>query len=198
MLIARLLAAFALVTALAACRFEPIPDPVVSGKDAEWLALAPQPSKEFDPYRARYRIKDPTGAEPGTIVIDSNAHFLYFVEDKGVAIRYPISVGQDEYQWRGAAVVGRKAEWPTWTPMSEARKLNPDLPAQVAGGPMSPLGARGLYLYDGGKDTFIRIHGTNEPEYIGMNVSLGCIRMHNIDVVDLYNRTKVGTTVIVR
>jgi lipoprotein-anchoring transpeptidase ErfK/SrfK len=194
---AKILALALIVGALGACKYESIPDPAVSGKDAEWLALAPQPSKVFDPYTSRMRVSYSTREAPGTIVINSDAKFLYFVEQGGTAIRYPISVGQDEYIYRGDAVVGRKAEWPSWTPMAEARKLNPSLPATVHGGPENPLGARGLYLYEGGKDTYIRIHGTNEPEYIGRNVSLGCIRMNNIDVIDLYNRVKIGSKVVV-
>ena len=194
----RLVAAAAIAATLSACKYESIPDPIVSGKDAQWLALAPQSTQAFDPYRARYRIKDPTGEQPGTIVVDAPSHFLYLVEQGGMAIRYPIAVGAGEYQFRGVATVERKAEWPAWTPMAEARKYNPALPAQVVGGPINPLGARALYLYEGGKDTFIRIHGTNEPEAIGSDVSLGCIRMHNIDVVDLYNRAPIGTRVVAR
>jgi len=185
---------------LGACKYEAIPDPVVGKQDAEFLALAAQPPKKsYDPYTSRLRLKNPTGEAAGTIVISSDAHTLYYVEEGGTAIRYPISVGQDEYVWRGVATINRKAEWPSWTPMSEARKFNPSLPATVKGGPLNPLGARALYLYDAdGKDTYIRIHGTNEPEAIGTNVSLGCIRMQNIDVIDLFNRAKVGTKVVVR
>ena len=195
---ARLVAATMMIAALGACKYESIPDPMVGGKDAEWLALAPQPvNKGYDPYTSRMRVPYSTKEAPGTIVINSDSKFLYLVEEKGSAIRYQISVGQDEYIYRGDASIQRKAEWPTWTPMSEARRLNPSLPVQVPGGPNSPLGARGLYLYENGKDTFVRIHGTNEPEYIGTNVSLGCIRMNNIDVIDLYNRVKIGSKVIV-
>ncbi len=195
---ARLVAATIMIAALGACKYESIPDPMVGGKDAEWLALAPQPVKKgYDPYTSRMRVPYATKEAPGTIVINSDSKFLYLVEQGGTAIRYQISVGQDEYIYRGDATIQRKAEWPTWTPMSEARKLNPSLPAQVPGGPNSPLGARGLYLYENGKDTFVRIHGTNEPEYIGTNVSLGCIRMNNIDVIDLYNRVPIGSKVVV-
>ncbi len=183
---------------LSACKYESIPDPVLNAHDTKLLAEAPQPPKEFDRYRARYRLKDPTGEKPGTVVIDTDARFLYLVVDGGDAIRYPISPGAEAYQWRGSATVGRKAEWPGWTPGPEARKLNPSLPGTVSGGPNSPLGSRGLYLFEGNKDTQYRIHGTNEPESIGEAVSLGCIRMHNIDVIDLYNRVKLGTQVVVR
>ncbi len=188
----------ALALALSACKYETFPDPALNSVDAKLLSEAPQPSNEFDRYRARYRLKDPTGEAPGTVVVDTDARFLYLVVDGGEALRYPISPGAEAYQWRGSATIGRKAEWPGWTPGPEARRLSPGLPATVKGGPNSPLGSRGLYLYEGNKDTQYRIHGTNEPESIGEAVSLGCIRMHNIDVIDLYNRVKMGSKVVVR
>ncbi len=185
---------------LSACsKYEAFADPTLNAKDAELIALAPQPRKTGnDPYRGRFRINNPTGEAPGTIVVDTDTRFLYLVEDGGTALRYPVSPGADAYQWKGKATVGRKAEWPGWTPGPEARRLSPGLPATVAGGPDSPLGSRGLYLFDGSKDTQYRIHGTNEPEAIGEAVSLGCIRMQNIDAIDLYNRVKLGTKVVVR
>jgi lipoprotein-anchoring transpeptidase ErfK/SrfK len=185
--------------ALAACRHEVFPDPPLSARDQELLALMPAPNRNADTFRARYRMRDTTGKPPGTIVIDSDAKFLYFVENGGTMLRYEISVGAQEYVWRGEATIRRKAEWPNWVPMDEARRLNPNLPRVVPGGPENPMGARALYLYDDeGKDTYIRIHGTNEPEYIGQNVSLGCVRMHNVDAIDLFNRAPIGTRVIVR
>jgi lipoprotein-anchoring transpeptidase ErfK/SrfK len=186
-------------TALSACKTETFPDPRLSAKDVELLSLMPAHSANQDPFRMRVRMKNNTGQEPGTIVIDSDAKFLYFVEEAGTMLRYEISVGAQEYTWRGDATIQRKAEWPQWVPMEEARKLNPALPKVVPGGSGNPLGARALYLYDAnGKDTYIRIHGTNEPEYIGQSVSLGCIRMHNVDTIDLYERAKIGARVIVR
>jgi lipoprotein-anchoring transpeptidase ErfK/SrfK len=184
---------------LAACKSETFPDPALTAKDIELLALTPAFKRDNDPFRMRQRMKDTTGEAPGTIVVDSDAKFLYFVEQGGTMLRYEISVGASEFQWRGDAFVQRKAEWPNWVPMEEARKLNPALPKVVFGGPDNPLGARALYMHDEtGKDTFIRIHGTNEPEMIGRNVSLGCIRMHNVDVIDLFNRVDMGAKVIVR
>ena len=188
----------ALALSLTACKYETIADPALNAVDAKLIAESAQPPKGFDPYRARYRLKDPTGEAPGTIVVDTPARFLYLVEEGGNAVRYPISPGAEAYQWNGTATIGRKAEWPGWTPGPEARRLSPSLPATVSGGANSPLGSRGLYLYEGNKDTQYRIHGTNEPESIGQAVSLGCIRMHNIDVIDLYNRVKTGTKVVVR
>jgi len=192
-------AVLGLAALAAGCRVESFPDPALTAKDVELLALTPAFARNQDPFRMRQRMKDDTGQEPGTIVIDSESKFLYFVEPGGTKLRYEISVGAQEYTWRGNAYIRRKAEWPNWVPMEEARKLNPALPKVVTGGPDNPLGARALYLYDeDGKDTYIRIHGTNEPEYIGQNVSLGCIRMHNVDAIDLHERVKIGAKVVVR
>jgi len=192
-------AVLGLAALAAGCRVESFPDPALTAKDVELLALTPAFARNQDPFRMRQRMKDDTGQEPGTIVIDSESKFLYFVEPGGTKLRYEISVGAQEYTWRGNAYIRRKAEWPNWVPMEEARKLNPALPKVVTGGPDNPLGARALYLYDeDGKDTYIRIHGTNEPEYIGQSVSLGCIRMHNVDVIDLYGRINMGAKVVVR
>ena len=196
-----LLLVLPLLGGLSACntRYEAFADPSVNPHDAQLLALAPQPSASGnDPYRGRFRMSNTTREPAGTIVIETDARFLYLVEEGGTMLRYPISPGADAYQWKGKATVGRKAEWPGWTPGPEARKLSPGLPASVSGGPLSPLGSRGLYLYEGNKDTQYRIHGTNEPEMIGEAVSLGCIRMQNIDAIDLYARVKLGTPVIVR
>ena len=191
--------AMMLAAGLAGCKYEIFPDPQLSSKDQELFAIAPQFKLDYDPFRNRFRMNNNTGEPEGTIIIDSDGKFLYFVESAKTMIRYPISVGQDEYLWRGVATIKRKSEWPSWTPMSEARKLNPDLPSTVPGGALNPLGARALYLHDEtGKDTFIRIHGTNEPENIGMNVSLGCIRLHNIDAIDLYNRVPLGARVVAK
>jgi lipoprotein-anchoring transpeptidase ErfK/SrfK len=134
---------------------------------------------------------------PGTIVVDTDSKFLYYVLPNGKAIRYGITVGEEGQAWSGIAEVGRMQEWPAWVPTAgEQQRLGP-LPAYVTGGPQNPMGARALYLYSGGKDTQYRIHGTNQPEYIGHAISSGCIRMTNEDVIDLYSRVKVGTTVVV-
>jgi lipoprotein-anchoring transpeptidase ErfK/SrfK len=116
---------------------------------------------------------------------------------KGKAIRYGIAVGEEAQAWSGVAKVGRMEEWPAWHPTpSEQARLGP-LPEYVTGGPHNPMGSRGMYLYSGGKDTLYRIHGTNQPEYIGQAISSGCIRMTNEDAIDLYNHVKVGTIVVV-
>jgi lipoprotein-anchoring transpeptidase ErfK/SrfK len=198
--LARIAFAGGLCLAAAACNFASFPDPQLSARDVQLLALAPKSlNRDLDPARARYRMPNPTREKaPGTIVVDTQARFLYFVEEGGTALRYEISPGEEAHQWTGVATVGRKVEWPSWTPGPTARKMNPGLPGSVPGGPENPLGARGIYLHDDrGRDTEYRIHGTNEPDMIGLPVSLGCIRMHNIDAIDLYNRVKIGSKVVV-
>src|SRR6267142_3339289 len=134
---------------------------------------------------------------PGSIVVDSDNHYLYLVQDSGKAIRYGITVGEEALAFSGIARVGNMAEWPKWTPTADIHKRIEGLPASVPGGVDNPLGARALYLYQGNKDTLFRIHGTNQPEYIGASISSGCIRMTNEDVIDLYSRVKTGTMVVV-
>jgi lipoprotein-anchoring transpeptidase ErfK/SrfK len=133
---------------------------------------------------------------PGSIVVDSDNHYLYLVQDGGKAIRYGITVGEEAMAWSGIAKIGSMAEWPPWHPTKgEIERLG--VPTFVAPGPDNPMGSRALYLYSGGKDTLFRIHGTNQPEYIGASISSGCIRMTNEDVIDLYGRVKMGTIVVV-
>ncbi|WP_305989149.1 L,D-transpeptidase [Roseibium sp. MMSF_3544] len=127
----------------------------------------------------------------GTIVIDTNARFLYLVQSDGTARRYGVGVGKPGFEWAGTHRVTRKAEWPDWRPPAAMRKRRPELPAFMAGGPENPLGARALYL----GSTLYRIHGSNQPWTIGHAVSSGCIRMRNEDVMDLYERVRVGTKV---
>src|SRR3954451_18638506 len=133
---------------------------------------------------------------PGSIVVDSDNHYLYLVQPGGKAIRYGITVGEEAMAWSGIAKVGSKTEWPPWHPTpSEISRLG--VPRFVAPGPDNPMGSRALYLYSGGKDTLFRIHGTNQPEYIGASISSGCIRMTNEDVIDLYERVGLNTVVVV-
>src|SRR5262245_6198606 len=133
---------------------------------------------------------------PGSIGVDSDNHYLYFVLKDGKAIRYGITVGEEAMAWSGIAKVGSKAEWPAWHPTKgEISRLG--VPTYVAPGPDNPMGSRAMYLYSGGKDTLFRIHGTNQPEYIGASISSGCIRMTNEDAIDLYDRAAVGTVVVV-
>ena len=133
---------------------------------------------------------------PGSIVVDSDNHYLYLVQPAGKAIRYGITVGEEAMAWSGIAKIGSKTEWPPWHPTpSEISRLG--VPKFVAPGPDNPMGSRALYLYSGGKDTLFRIHGTNQPEYIGASISSGCIRLTNEDVIDLYSRAKQGSVVVV-
>ena len=135
-----------------------------------------------------------TGPEKaGTVIVDTPQRFLFLVQGDGTAVRYGIGVGRPGFTWAGAKTVSAKKEWPDWTPPPEMLQRQPDLPTWMAGGPHNPLGARALYL----GSSLYRIHGSNEPETIGQAVSSGCIRMRNEDVIDLYDRVKVGTKVVV-
>lgn len=191
-----LLVAAGSIAMMAGCTYKSVPDPAVSARDAEWMAQMPKADVglEFE----RYVVDDPTGEAPGTIVVDQKKKLLYYVQPEGKAIRYGVAVGDEAYGWTGEATMQRKAEWPNWNPPAEMVKRWPHV-RPVQGGPNNPMGARALYLYDAnGRDTLYRIHGTNEPEKIGRAVSSGCIRMRNIDAIDLYNRVEPGTRVIVR
>ena len=186
----RLIALAFTALALAACRYEPVPEPSLSAKDKDKLAFAPTAEVHL-PFE-RYKIDNPTGQQPGTIVVDTKEKYLYWIEADGKAIRYGVTVGDEAFGWTGEAKIQRKAEWPDWTPPPEMVKRWPHV-RFTKGGPDNPLGARALYL----GSTLYRIHGSNEPETIGQAVSSGCIRMVNEDVIDLYSRVKVGTRVVV-
>jgi lipoprotein-anchoring transpeptidase ErfK/SrfK len=147
----------------------------------------------MDP-RFERQVVDYSGAEPaGTIVIDTRERFLYLVESSRQALRYGIGVGRPGFAWAGTKHVSMKREWPDWVPPDDMLRRRPDLPRYMPGGPENPLGARALYL----GSSLYRIHGSNEPWTIGTAVSSGCIRMRNQDVIDLYDRVKVGTKVVV-
>lgn len=161
------------------------------------IAAQKKPKQKF--WRKKVRLQ--TDEKPGTIIINTNTKYLYYVEGKNRATRYGVGVGRDGFGWSGKVKVGRKAEWPDWRPPAtmirrEAAKGR-KLPRHVKGGINNPLGARALYLYKGGRDTIYRIHGTNQPWTIGQNMSSGCIRMMNKDVEHLYSRAGIGTKVIV-
>ena len=148
----------------------------------------------------RQIVRDPTGEAPGTIVVDPGQRFLYLVQADGRARRYGIGVGREGFGWSGTATIGMKREWPKWYPPVEMQARD-ERARQYAngmdGGTDNPLGARAMYLFQDGKDTLYRIHGTNEPQSIGKAVSSGCIRMLNADVIDLYDRVPIGTKVVV-
>lgn len=160
----------------------------------EELETETQPlQSETPPHLRRQTVTYPTREPAGTIIVDTPNTYLYYILGNGQAIRYGIGVGRDGFRWSGAHMIERKAEWPDWVPPADMIARQPYLPRFVAGGPHNPLGARALYI--GG--TLYRIHGTNTPSSIGQRVSSGCIRMLNEDVTDLYERTKIGTRVVV-
>ena len=160
---------------------------------ASYGPVAQRVEAEVDPMYRRQEVAYAGRESAGTVVIDTADKFLYLVEDGGRAMRYGIGVGRPGFMWAGAKTITRKAEWPDWTPPSDMLVRRPDLPRHMDGGIANPLGARALYL----GSSLYRIHGTNEPDTIGTNVSSGCIRLVNEDVADLYSRVRVGTRVIV-
>jgi lipoprotein-anchoring transpeptidase ErfK/SrfK len=175
---------------------EPASEANLTPRDKKLLAAAPYPEATIpEPYK-RHLVTYHRREEPGTIVIDSDARFLYYVLPGGKAIRYGVTVGEEALAWSGVAKVGRMQEWPSWTPTAEIKERM-DVPNYVGPGPQNPMGARAMYLYEANKDTLYRIHGTNQPDYIGQAISSGCIRMTNEDVIDLYKRVKTGTVVVV-
>ena len=149
--------------------------------------------RPFDP-KYEKQLVDYHGKErPGTIIVDTPNKFLFLVQGDGKALRYGIGVGKPGFTWSGIKTVSAKKEWPDWTPPPEMLARRPDLPRHMEGGPQNPLGARAMYL----GSSLYRIHGSNEPWTIGTNVSSGCIRMRNEDVIDLYGRVNVGARVVV-
>ncbi|PSJ64734.1 L,D-transpeptidase [Kumtagia ephedrae] len=176
---------------------------MVSGCMPFARAVTPQTSAHnvrIDPRFRRQRVRY-YGSEPaGMIVVNTSERHLYAVEPDGWATRYGVGVGQEGLSLKGIATIGRKAEWPSWTPTANMMRRKPHLvqyAGGVPGGPQNPLGARALYLYRNGNDTMFRLHGTNEPWTIGTAVSSGCIRLTNEDIIDLYDRTPEGTRVLV-
>ncbi|NDR58015.1 L,D-transpeptidase [Aliiruegeria sabulilitoris] len=173
-----------------------------AGLAAPGLALAKQKKefkldKQFEPKLVKVRPE----FAPGTIHIELGRYYLYYIAAPEQAIRYGVAIGEEGRNLRGSAVVGRKAEWPSWTPTANMIRREPQVYAKWAGGlpggPENPLGARAMYLYRGGRDTRYRIHGTPQPWTIGRSVSSGCIRLTNEAVVDLYERVAIGTRVTI-
>jgi lipoprotein-anchoring transpeptidase ErfK/SrfK len=154
--------------------------------------------QRFDAAFLPARVENSTGERAGTIVVDTKARQLYLVENDHRALRYGIAVGASGYSWKGRATVGRKSKWPAWYPTDEMKQAALGIPARIPPGADNPLGARALYLYQNGRDTLYRIHGTLEPWTIGTEASSGCIRMFNKDVIALFDRVPVGTSVVVR
>ena len=169
----------------------------VASSDVTLVVQQKQPKRAF----LRKKVRFVTNEKPGTIIIDTPNKYLYYVEGNNKATRYGVGVGREGFGWSGVVKVGRKEEWPSWTPPAEMRRREAAngriLPITQEGGIDNPLGARALYLFKGGRDTIFRIHGTNQPWTIGQNMSSGCIRMMNKDVEHLYARAGLGTKVIV-
>ena len=175
---------------------EPASEANLTSRDRMLLAAAPYQKAAIPGAYQRHIVDYHRKEAPGTILVDTDARYLYYVLPEGKAIRYGVTVGEEALAWSGVAKVGRLTEWPSWTPTPEI-KQRMHVPNYVSPGPQNPMGARALYLFEGNKDTLYRIHGTNQPEYIGHAISSGCIRMTNEDVIDLYKRVKLGTTVVV-
>lgn len=174
------------LTAANAYEIDPLTrQPLIQDPDA-FKAQATAIPREIVPYSGKHA--------PGTIVVDTKERRLYFVMPDGKAMRYGVGVGRPGFEWSGSVAITRKQEWPTWTPPAQMLKRRPDLPRFMPGGPENPMGARALYL----GSSLYRIHGSNEPETIGQAVSSGCIRMVNDDVIDLFERARVGTRVVVQ
>ena len=174
-------------------QLEPSSEANFTQRDKKLLANAPYAKASVPTAYQRAIVQYHRKEAPGSIVVDTDARYLYYVLPDNRAIRYGVIVGEEALSWYGIAKVGRKEEWPSWTPTADIKKRM-DVPNFVGPGPQNPMGARALYL----GDTLYRIHGTNEPWMIGEEASSGCIRMTNDDVIDLYNRTRMGATVIVQ
>src|SRR6516165_4635936 len=192
------LAVLGLAVLLSGCMqtVEPASDANLTPLDRRLLANAPYARATIPAQYQRHIVEYPRREAPGTILIDSDARYLYYVLPGGKAIRYGVTVGEEALAFSGVAKIGRMTEWPSWTPTGDIKKRM-NVPDFVSPGPQNPMGARAMYLYEGNKDTLYRIHGTNQPEYIGEAISSGCIRLTNEDVIDLYKRVKPGTVVVV-
>lgn len=209
-MIRRLLLGALLSASLTACQTAQQSSAPVTAAADEYSAwyIGSIPDKPFDVPLVDRRRMDAKYAKqtvtyegpekPGSIVVDIDERMLYLVQPDKTAIRYGVGVGKQGFSWRGTASVGRKGVWPAWSPTKTMVGLKPDLPRYREAGLDNPLGARALYLYQGGRDILFRIHGTNEPWSIGEQVSSGCVRMLNEDIVDLYERVPTGTTVYVK
>jgi len=177
-----------------------LPDPQLTPRDKQMMALA-EPDERTIP-ASRSIVQYSTPEKPGTIIVNTNTNYLYFVLPHGQAIQYRIASGAEYMGWTGRAEVGAMKEWPTWMPTASIMERWPQFQVYKQHGPLqgqwdNPLGARALYLFRDNRDTLIRIHGTNEPSEIGGHVSSGCIRMRDMNIIDLYNRVHIGTPVVV-
>jgi lipoprotein-anchoring transpeptidase ErfK/SrfK len=196
-------------TAVPQTRVEPVgytrtPDPYYARMYAaipdEKFPIPAVDVSKVDPRYLRQEVAYRTDEQPGTIIVDTRSTFLYLVRENGRALRYGVGVGRDGFDWSGRAKILMKRKWPTWTPPRSMIERQPELEKYANGMPPgldNPLGARALYLFENGRDTLYRLHGTNEPWSIGKAVSSGCIRLFNQDIIDLYYRVPLGTAVAV-
>lgn len=205
------LTAFAGLLVLAACGASPktdsippevqVPAHYQAVQDGEYLIPAVEPLHLFGT-NPRAEVDYAGSEEPGTIVVDTYARVLYHVQEGGKAMRYGIAVGREGISFRGTGYVGRKQDWPSWTPTANMVRTRPDLYAAYAGGLPggleNPLGARALYLYRGGRDTMFRVHGTIDNASIGRATSAGCIRLFNQDAIHLFENAEIGDRIVVR
>ncbi|MGJ4926927.1 L,D-transpeptidase [Bradyrhizobium sp. HKCCYLS2038] len=195
--LAVVLAAPLLLAGCMEATLSPTTDAALTPRDRQLLSRAPYAEAQIPEQFQRHIVEYTRQEQPGTIVVDTDARFLYYVLPDRKAVRYGVAVGEEAQAFHGIATVGKMAEWPDWVPTAEIQARLGPYPKRVAGGPANPLGARAIYLYDGNRDSLYRIHGTNQPEYIGQAISSGCIRMTNQDVADLYGRVQLGSTVVV-
>lgn len=197
---------------LAACQtIQPEIAPVELRIDPVYLDMyGPMPQERFpvptvdlrqlDPAYYRRVVPDPTGETPGTLVVDTADRYLYLVRADGQAVRYGVGIGRAGFGWSGRGTIAYKKKWPTWTPPAEMIEREPELEKWADGQPpglTNPLGARALYIFQDGRDTLYRLHGTGEVWSIGRAVSSGCVRLLHQDVIDLYNRVPNGAPIIV-
>ncbi|EJF90559.1 L,D-transpeptidase [Bartonella tamiae] len=167
------------------------------------FSLPAIPYQKIDPQFLRQIVDDPTGEKPGTIVVDTKRRFLYLVRQNGKAIRYGVGIGRAGFAWSGRAIIQYKRKWPTWTPPEEMIARQPNLKKYSADnggmkpGLNNPLGARALYIFQDGKDTLYRLHGSPEWQSIGKAMSSGCVRLINQDIIDLYERVPGKTPILV-
>jgi lipoprotein-anchoring transpeptidase ErfK/SrfK len=196
-------------TAVTAAPEAPPPAPTVSPAYLAMYAALPEEQfpipaidvSQVDPKFLRQQVRYETTEKVGTLVVDTSGPFLYLVQEDGQALRYGIGVGRDGFSWSGRADILMKREWPRWTPPATMIERQPELEVYRNGmepGLDNPLGARALYLFENGRDTLYRLHGTNEPWSIGQSMSSGCIRLFNQDVIDLYARVPRGSVVLVQ
>lgn len=199
------LAALLLVAACGAAPKEQEPPKTVPGyeavQDGEFFIQAVD-EKYLTADRRKELVQYNGPEDAGTIVVDTHSRKLYYVMEDGMAMRYAIAVGREGLAFRGSGYIGRKAEWPRWQPTKNMLRTMPEMYGEYAaglpGGLDNPLGARAMYLYRNGRDTYFRIHGTIDPASIGHATSAGCIRLFNQDAIDLYNRVEPGAKVKVR